>query len=151
MSRSHKGESSRSSKSTRSPGKNLSWAKKLVAPPRKTYRQNEAYVIRAAYVRYRFGARMLETMIRKQFKICISHNRIHFNTYHQQYITLKLYVGKIEFIDDGNDSVASLHRLTGKQDICWISPITSRYFIASPVHVPILCNKRIEAGQNLET
>gem|GEM_PF-2345407 len=115
------------------------------------FTEKETEAIRAAHARYRFGARMLETVIRKQFKICISHNRIHFNTYHQQYITLKLSVGKIEFIDDGNDSAASLRRLTGKQDILWISPIASRYFIASPVHVLILCNKRIEAGQNLET
>ena len=61
-----------------------------VGRSRKPYLQNEADVIRAAYARYRFGARMLETMIRKQFKICISHNRIHFNTYHQRYITLKI-------------------------------------------------------------
>jgi putative transposase len=48
-----------------------------VGRPRKPYLQSEADVIRAAYARYRFGARMLEIVIRKQFKICISHNRIH--------------------------------------------------------------------------
>jgi putative transposase len=48
-----------------------------VGRPRKPYIEKEAEVIRAAHARYRFGARMLETVIRKQFKICISHNRIH--------------------------------------------------------------------------
>ncbi len=48
-----------------------------VGRPRNPYLQNEADVIRVAHARCRFGARMLETVIRKQFKICISHNRIH--------------------------------------------------------------------------
>ncbi len=48
-----------------------------VGRPCKPFTENEIEVIRAAHARYRFGARMLETVIRKQFKICISHNRIH--------------------------------------------------------------------------
>jgi hypothetical protein len=48
-----------------------------VGRPRKPYIEKEAEVIKAAHAHYRFGARMLETVIRKQFKICISHNRIH--------------------------------------------------------------------------
>jgi len=48
-----------------------------VGRPRKTFIEIEAEVIRASHARYRIGARMLETVIRKQFKICISHNRIH--------------------------------------------------------------------------
>jgi putative transposase len=48
-----------------------------VGRPCKPYIEKEAEVIRAAHARYRFEARMLETVIRKQFKICISHNRIH--------------------------------------------------------------------------
>ena len=48
-----------------------------VGRPRKPFIEKEAEAIRAAHARYRFGARMLEPVIRKQFKICISHNRIH--------------------------------------------------------------------------
>ena len=48
-----------------------------VGRPRKPFTEKETEAIRAAHARYRFGARMLETVIRKQFKICISHNRIH--------------------------------------------------------------------------
>lgn len=40
-----------------------------VGRPRKPFIEKEADVIRAAHARYRFGARMLETVIRKQFKI----------------------------------------------------------------------------------
>ena len=43
-----------------------------VGRPRKPFIEKEAEVIRAAHARYRFGARMLDTVIRKQFKICIS-------------------------------------------------------------------------------
>ena len=48
-----------------------------VGHPRKLYSENEAEVIKAAYARYRFGARMLEMLIWRQFMICISHNHIH--------------------------------------------------------------------------
>lgn len=48
-----------------------------IGRPFKPYDKSEAEVVRAAYTRYRFGARMLVPMIRKQYKICISHNRIH--------------------------------------------------------------------------
>jgi putative transposase len=34
-------------------------------------------MVREAHSHYKFGARMLERVIRKQYKICISHNRIH--------------------------------------------------------------------------
>ena len=45
-----------------------------VGRPRKPFTEKETKVIRAAHARYRFGARMLETVIRKQFKICIGVN-----------------------------------------------------------------------------
>jgi putative transposase len=45
--------------------------------PSKSYDEREAQVVNAAYERYRFGARMLEHMIRKQYMVCISHNCIH--------------------------------------------------------------------------
>jgi len=45
--------------------------------PRKPFDEREAEVIGEAYQHYRFGARMLETLVRKVFKIRISHNRIH--------------------------------------------------------------------------
>ena len=48
-----------------------------VGRPRKPFTDNEIEIIREAHARYRFGARMLETVILKQFKICISHYRIH--------------------------------------------------------------------------
>ncbi len=48
-----------------------------VGRPCKSYSEKEAQIIRAAHARYRFGARMLEPVIRKQYKTCISHNRIH--------------------------------------------------------------------------
>lgn len=48
-----------------------------VGRPRKPFIEKEAEVIKAAHARYRFGARMLEPVIRKQFKFCISHNRIY--------------------------------------------------------------------------
>jgi len=48
-----------------------------VGRPVKPYDEKESEIVREAHVRYRFGARMLEPVIRKQYKICISHNRIH--------------------------------------------------------------------------
>jgi len=48
-----------------------------VGRPFKPYDEQEAKIVREAHTRYRFGARMLEPVIRKQYKICISHNRIH--------------------------------------------------------------------------
>jgi len=39
-----------------------------VGRPRKPFTEKETEVIRAAHARYRFGARVLETAIRKQFK-----------------------------------------------------------------------------------
>ena len=39
--------------------------------------EHEAQIVKEAHERYRFGARMLEQVIRKQYKIRISHNRIH--------------------------------------------------------------------------
>lgn len=45
--------------------------------PRKPLSENEAQVVGEAYTLYRFGARMLETVVRKVFKIRISHSRIH--------------------------------------------------------------------------
>jgi putative transposase len=48
-----------------------------IGRPRKPFVKREAEIIREAYRRYRFGARMLERVIRKQYKVRISHNRIH--------------------------------------------------------------------------
>ncbi len=48
-----------------------------IGRPRKPFVKREAEIIREAYGRYRFGARMLEKVIRKQYKVRISHNRIH--------------------------------------------------------------------------
>ena len=45
--------------------------------PRKPLDNQEAQVIVEAYSLHRFGARLLEVVIRKVFKKCISHNRIH--------------------------------------------------------------------------
>ena len=45
--------------------------------PAKPYDEYEAQIVKEAHERYRFGARMLEPAIRKQYKIRISHNRIH--------------------------------------------------------------------------
>jgi len=45
--------------------------------PRKPLDDQEAQVIVEAYSLHRFGARLLEMVIRKVFKKCISHNRIH--------------------------------------------------------------------------
>ncbi len=39
--------------------------------------KREAEIVREAYGRYRFGARMLEMVIRKQYRVRISNNRIH--------------------------------------------------------------------------
>ena len=46
-------------------------------------RCNESKIVHEAHARYRFGARMLEAVIRKQYKMRISHNRIHMYLKHQ--------------------------------------------------------------------
>ena len=48
-----------------------------IGRPKKPYDSKEAQIVVLAYARYRFGARMLEVAIRKIYKTCISHNRIH--------------------------------------------------------------------------
>jgi putative transposase len=48
-----------------------------MGPPTKPFDAGEAEIVREAYQRYRFGARMLERIIRKVYKVRISHNRIH--------------------------------------------------------------------------
>jgi hypothetical protein len=48
-----------------------------IGRPSKPCVKREAEIVRDAYARYRFGARMLEVVIRKRHKIRISHNRIH--------------------------------------------------------------------------
>jgi putative transposase len=48
-----------------------------IGRPRKPYDENEALIVKEAHLRFRFGARMLETLIRKLYKIKIPHNRIH--------------------------------------------------------------------------
>jgi putative transposase len=45
--------------------------------PRKLFDEREAEIVGEAITRYRFGVRMLEVVVRKVFKIRISHNRIH--------------------------------------------------------------------------
>jgi putative transposase len=48
-----------------------------IGRPRKPYVKREADIVREAHSRYKFGARMVERVIRKQYKVRISHNRIH--------------------------------------------------------------------------
>ena len=48
-----------------------------IGRPAKPFSDDEAKVIKEAYLKYRFGARMLEPIIRKKWKKKISHNRIH--------------------------------------------------------------------------
>jgi putative transposase len=50
---------------------------KNLGRPRKPYDYLESQIVKTAHNRYRFGARMLEYVIRKRYKIRISHNRIH--------------------------------------------------------------------------
>jgi putative transposase len=45
--------------------------------PMKIFDEGEAQVVSEAYKRFRFGGRMLEAVVRKVFKVRISHNRIH--------------------------------------------------------------------------
>ena len=45
--------------------------------PKKPVTDEESTVIDEAYQRFRYGARMLETLIRKAYPLTISHNRIH--------------------------------------------------------------------------
>jgi len=45
--------------------------------PRKPFTDKESQVIEEAYKKYKFGARMLEVIIRVGYKLSISHNRIH--------------------------------------------------------------------------
>jgi putative transposase len=48
-----------------------------IGRPSKPYDKREAQIVKAVYERYRFGARVLEHVIRKQYMVCISHNHIH--------------------------------------------------------------------------
>ena len=48
-----------------------------VGRPAKPHELMESEIVRATHARYRFGARMLEPVVRKKYKICISHNRMH--------------------------------------------------------------------------
>ena len=48
-----------------------------IGRPTKPYDEDEAQIVKETHERYRFGARMLEPVIRKQYKVRISHNRIH--------------------------------------------------------------------------
>jgi len=50
---------------------------KNIGRPKKPYVKREAEIVRDAHERYKFGARMLESVIRKRYKVRISHNRIH--------------------------------------------------------------------------
>jgi putative transposase len=48
-----------------------------VGRPHRAYNEMEAQIVKEAHYRYRLGARMLEYVIKKQYKASISHNRIH--------------------------------------------------------------------------
>lgn len=48
-----------------------------IGRPKKPFNTHEDQIVKEAYNRFRFGARMLEVAIRKSYKTCISHNRIH--------------------------------------------------------------------------
>ena len=63
-------------KDWRETGREPVYGQKMGRPP-KPFDENEAQIVRAAYEKYRFGARMLEYVVRKQYKTLISHNRIH--------------------------------------------------------------------------
>ena len=45
-----------------------------VGRPRKPYNETEAQIVKETHYRYRLGARMLEYVIRKRYKVCISQN-----------------------------------------------------------------------------
>jgi len=48
-----------------------------VGRPCKPYDENEAQIIKEAHLRFGFGARMLEVILKKMYDISIPHNRIH--------------------------------------------------------------------------
>src|SRR5512137_1510496 len=48
-----------------------------VGRPRKSYDEKEAQLVKEAHMRFRFGARMLEVILKKMYKATIPHNRIH--------------------------------------------------------------------------
>ncbi len=48
-----------------------------MGPPTKPFDLNESKIVQEAYNQYKYGARMLEPIIRKVYKVHISHNRIH--------------------------------------------------------------------------
>ena len=48
-----------------------------VGRPRKFFDEKEALVVKEAYLQFKFGARMLEVVIKKVYKLKIPHNRIH--------------------------------------------------------------------------
>jgi putative transposase len=48
-----------------------------VGRPRKPYDEKEAQIVKEAHLRFRFGARMLEVILKKMYNVAISHNRIH--------------------------------------------------------------------------
>lgn len=48
-----------------------------VRRPKKPLYSDEEAIVKEAYEKYRFGARMLESIIRKEWHMIISHNRIH--------------------------------------------------------------------------
>jgi putative transposase len=50
---------------------------KAMGRPRKPVTEEESGVIKRAYERFRYGARMLEKLIWKDYSVSISHNRIH--------------------------------------------------------------------------
>jgi len=50
---------------------------KQMGRPKKQIMPEESVVIEEAYHRFRYGARMIEVLIRKAYKTTISHNRIH--------------------------------------------------------------------------
>ena len=50
---------------------------KGIGRPRKPYDEKEAQIIKEAHLRFGFGARMLEVIIKKMYNVTIPHNRIH--------------------------------------------------------------------------
>jgi hypothetical protein len=48
-----------------------------IGPPIKPFDLNESEKVQEAYNQYKYGSRMLEPIIRKVYKVHISHNRIH--------------------------------------------------------------------------
>jgi putative transposase len=67
----------RSRRRVQQSGKAMQRTGENMGRPMKLFDEGEAQVVSEAYKRFRFGGRMLEAVVRKVLKVCISHNHIH--------------------------------------------------------------------------